>query len=65
MDIAVEKIKGDIASLGKLDRANDIISTFLSLAKNKRVEMKLGNLNDVITELYPLLEADTFRRGMS
>ncbi|GMA97284.1 ATP-binding protein [Pelosinus sp. IPA-1] len=47
----------------ELDRANDIISTFLSLAKNKRVEMKLGNLNGVINELYPLLEADAFRRG--
>lgn len=49
--------------IDELDRANSIITEFLSLAKNKRVELKPGNLNDTIHALYPLLQADAFRRG--
>jgi signal transduction histidine kinase len=47
----------------ELDRANSIITEFLSLAKNKAVKMKLGNLNQVVFALFPLLQADAFRRG--
>lgn len=47
----------------ELDRANTIITEFLSLAKNRTVQIKPGNLNDVILSLLPLLEADAFRRG--
>lgn len=47
----------------ELDRANGIITEFLSLAKNRAVELKLANLNDVIRSLYPLLHADALRRG--
>jgi len=47
----------------ELDRANCIITEFLSLAKNKAVEMKCGNLNRIITALFPLLQADAFRVG--
>jgi ligand-binding sensor protein/nitrogen-specific signal transduction histidine kinase len=49
--------------IGELDRANGIITEFLSLAKNKAVEMKIGNLNDVIQSLQPLLQADASCRG--
>jgi len=42
----------------ELDRANGIISEFLSLAKNKAVDLKYANLNDIITALLPLLQAD-------
>lgn len=49
----------------ELDRANSIITEFLSLAKNKAVEMKQDNLNNVIHRLYPLLQADAFRLGHS
>ncbi len=42
----------------ELDRANGIISEFLSLAKNKAVNRKYANLNDIITALLPLLQAD-------
>lgn len=42
----------------ELDRANSIITEFLSLAKNKRVDLKLQNLNSVITALLPLIKAD-------
>ena len=44
--------------LEELDRANSIISEFLSLAKNKMVDLHNLNLNDIIRQLYPLLLAD-------
>ncbi len=47
----------------ELDRANAIISDFLSLAKNKTTELCRGNLNDSLTALFPLLQADGLRSG--
>lgn len=47
----------------ELDRANAIITEFLSLAKDKAIEMKDGNLNKVVKSLYPLMQADAFSRG--
>ncbi|MGE5391427.1 MAG: PAS domain S-box protein [Deltaproteobacteria bacterium] len=44
--------------LEELERANEIISEFLALAKNKRVDLQLCNLNDIIVAIYPLLQAD-------
>ncbi len=41
----------------ELDRANSIITEFLSLAKNKMVDMKPGNLNAIISKLLPLIQA--------
>lgn len=42
----------------ELDRANSIITEFLSLAKNKAVDLKLQNLNSIIENLFPLMQAD-------
>lgn len=58
-------VKPDFANHGshfdlmiqELDRANAIITEFLSLAKNKAVDLKEGNLNNIIAMLLPLLEA--------
>jgi len=47
----------------ELDRANLIITEFISLAKDKRVELKPGNLNDIIHALFPLLQAGAFHLG--
>lgn len=47
----------------ELDRANSIISEFLSLAKDKIVELKPYNLNDIISALLPLFQAEAFRTG--
>jgi signal transduction histidine kinase len=47
----------------ELDRANLIITEFLSLSKHKRVEMKLGNINSVLNSLFPLLQADAFQHS--
>lgn len=41
----------------ELDRANFIISEFLSLHKKRAVEMKNGNLNSILEALFPLIEA--------
>lgn len=41
----------------ELDRANGIITEFLSLAKNKMINLELKNLNSVISTLTPLIEA--------
>lgn len=47
----------------ELDRANFIISEFLSLAKNKSLELRPGNLNNIVNVLFPLLQADAFSSG--
>jgi len=41
----------------ELDRANLIITEFLSLAKNKMVELKPKNLNSIINRSLPLIQA--------
>lgn len=47
----------------ELDRANSIISEFLSLAKNKVKSLNYHNLNGIVKALYPLLQADALRTG--
>ena len=47
--------------LEELDRANAIITDFLSLAKNKAMNFKENHLNMIIQEVVPLLEADALR----
>ncbi len=42
----------------EMDRANLIITEFLSLAKNKTLELKPGNLNLIIRTLMPLVQAN-------
>ncbi len=44
--------------IAELDRTNEIISGFLSLAKNKAVKMERKNINTIIAAIYPLLEVD-------
>ncbi len=42
----------------ELDRANLIITDFLSLSSNKPSNVHVQNLNKIIEDLYPLLQAD-------
>ncbi|MGI6451867.1 MAG: PAS domain S-box protein [Syntrophomonadaceae bacterium] len=42
----------------EIDRANSIITEFLSLAKNKTVNLKLHNLNTIVESISPLIIAD-------
>ncbi|NLW90562.1 MAG: PAS domain S-box protein [Syntrophomonadaceae bacterium] len=47
----------------ELDRANSIITEFLSLAKDKAVDMSRANLNTVIKKSLPLIQATAIRRN--
>lgn len=49
--------------IGELDRANGIITDFLSLAKDRRVDLVPGNLKDIVNMLFPILQADAFLLG--
>jgi signal transduction histidine kinase len=49
--------------IDELDRANSIITEFLSLAKNKVMNFADGNLNDLIRDIHPLLQADALRNN--
>lgn len=44
--------------ISELDRANSILTEFLSLAKNNETVLKLQDLNTIIEQIYPLLEAE-------
>lgn len=50
--------------LDEIDRANSIITEFLSLAKTKPSETKKCDLNSIITKLFPLIQADAFTKNM-
>ena len=49
--------------ISELDRANSIITEFLSFSRTKQTELQFQNLNDILNHLYPLLEADTFTQN--
>jgi two-component system, sporulation sensor kinase E len=49
--------------ISELDRANSIITEFLSLAQPKQTKLQSQNLNNILNNLYPLLEADTFTQN--
>lgn len=44
--------------IDELDRANSIITEYLSLAKNKTIQLKNQSLNEIISNLLPLLTAN-------
>jgi len=44
--------------IDELNRANSIITEYLSLAKNRMVELKNRNLNHIVTAISPLIEAE-------
>jgi signal transduction histidine kinase len=49
----------------ELDRANSIITEFLSMAHNKTVDKKYCNLNSIVVTLLPLIESDAMLHGIS
>ncbi|EGO65295.1 response regulator [Acetonema longum] len=44
----------------ELDRANNIITEFLLLAKDKAMDFQRVPLNEIIHKLFPMLQADAF-----
>ncbi|HML88116.1 MAG TPA: PAS domain S-box protein [Methylomusa anaerophila] len=49
--------------IDELDRANSIITEFLSLAKNKHIQATLFNINDIVNSIYPLLQSEALLKG--
>ncbi|MDR3560699.1 MAG: ATP-binding protein [Negativicutes bacterium] len=47
----------------ELDRANSIITEFLSLAKNKKTALRAGNLKNILLAIRPLLDVEAIQRG--
>jgi len=50
--------------ISELDRANGIITEYLSLAKSTPITLTKANLNTIINNLFPLIQADAFARDM-
>lgn len=48
----------------EIDRMNETLTAFLTLAKNRRVEIGLHNINCIIGNLMPLIEADAAKAGI-
>jgi len=46
-----------VLMISELDRANSLITDFLSLAKDKAVDLKTQDLNSIIENLFPLIHA--------
>lgn len=51
--------------IDELDRANTIITDYLSLAKKAPEDLQNCNLNTIIRELQPLIESDIHQQQMS
>lgn len=49
--------------VSEIDRANEIITDFLSLAKANLDNIKPKNINEVINKLFPMLQADAFNNN--
>ncbi|MCG8400064.1 MAG: PAS domain S-box protein [Firmicutes bacterium] len=49
----------------EMDRANCIISEYLSLARDKRIEKKKYNISKIIGKLLPLIRADAYETDKS
>jgi PAS domain S-box-containing protein len=51
--------------IDELDRANTIITEFLSLARDRYVDLKRSNINTVVAAMQPLIEANAMARDMN
>ena len=61
----IQEIEWFDLMIDELDRANSIITEFLSLAKNKRVDMKPKNINAIISKSLPLIQAKAMSRDQN
>ena len=48
----------------ELDRANNIISNFLAIARDRAVEKEKCSINDIILSILPIIEADGLKRDI-
>ena len=49
--------------ISEIDRANSIITDFLSLAKANLDNTKSQNINEIINKVFPMLQADAFNNN--
>jgi two-component system, sporulation sensor kinase E len=49
--------------ISEIDRANAIITKFLSLAKNTRVNLQQNDITKIVEYLFPLMQADAMVSG--
>ncbi|MEQ8175394.1 MAG: PAS domain S-box protein [Syntrophomonadaceae bacterium] len=49
----------------ELDRANSIISEYLGMARDKKVDLKPNYIGDIINSLYPIIQSDANYREMN
>jgi len=49
----------------ELDRVNEIITTYLSLAKLNVINLKSQNMNKIIVNLFPLIMADAMKNNVN
>lgn len=49
----------------EIDRANDIISEYLGMAKNKMINLKLQSIDQRIALLYPMIQSEANLRDMT
>lgn len=49
--------------VSEIDRANSIITDFLSLAKVNSDNVRLQNINEIIGKVFPLLQADAYNNN--
>jgi len=61
-EYAARKATFDVM-ISEVDRANAIITEFLSLAQTKQTELKSQDLNNILNNLYPHIEADAFTQN--
>jgi len=50
--------------MDEIDRANAIITEFLSLAKYAPPNLKIQSINSILTDLLPLIQADAAEHGI-
>lgn len=50
--------------IDEIDRANSIITEFLSLAKDRMVNLEPASLNDIIDTLFPLIVTDAIKQDV-
>ncbi|MEN6390097.1 MAG: PAS domain S-box protein [Syntrophomonas sp.] len=49
----------------ELDRANDIITEYLRMAKDKKVDLQPGDLDSLVRSIYPIVQSDANRNEIN
>ncbi len=49
----------------ELDRANEIISEYLGMAKDRNINLQPQYLDQIVKDIYPMIEADAHLKGMN